>query len=58
MEKTKQKFIFTETSQMHDIVTEVYEAMMDGEHTEAIAALELLGEKGRALIKDMKNKEE
>lgn len=51
------KFIITECTIIHDVVDEVYEAMMDGEDKEAIKALDNLAEKARELKADILNKD-
>lgn len=57
MQKQKIKFIVSETTQMHDLVAEAYEALMDNESKEAIIALDKIAEKTRALKADLLIKE-
>ena len=57
MPETRAKFITSETTQMHDLVTDIYEALMDDEHPEATKLLDQLGEKVLEIKKDLLTKE-
>jgi len=52
------KFIISETTQLHNKVAEVYEALMDEENKEAIIVLDLIAEKCREIKADLLIKEE
>lgn len=52
------KYIWAETSEMHDKVTEIYEALSEGENKEALVFLEQLAEKVRNLKNDLNTKED
>jgi|TARA_R110000782_G_scaffold35642_2_gene85125 hypothetical protein len=58
MEKINVKFILTETNEMHNEVTEAYEALMDGLNKEAILALDRIAERARTLKADLLTKED
>ena len=58
MGEVRVKFIVEETLNMHDIVTEIYEALMDDERAEAYALLDRLGESVRVLKNDLLTKED
>jgi hypothetical protein len=57
MPENRAKFIISETSQMHDLVTDIYEALMDKEHPDATKLLDQLGEKVRNIKEDLLTKE-
>lgn len=52
------KYIMEETTAMHDEVTEVYEALMDKEHKEALVSLEKIAERVRTIKADLLTKED
>ena len=58
MQETRVKFIVTETLQMHDMVTEAYEALIDEEDKEAVIILDKIAEKTRMLKSDLLTKED
>ena len=58
MVETRVKFIVEETLQLHDLVTEVYEALVDDERKEALSVLENIAEKVRVLKADLLTKED
>lgn len=57
MAKARSSFIVSETTQLHDMTTEVYEHMMDEENVEAIGVLDKIAEKVRMLKADLLTKE-
>lgn len=58
MVKNRIKFIVSETTQLHDLTAEAYEALMDEEREEAIRVLDAIADKARALKKDLLTKED
>lgn len=58
MVEKRVNFIVSETTQLHDKVAEVYEALMDEENKEAIKALDLIAEKCREIKADLLTKED
>lgn len=58
MESKKINFIVSETTAMHNEVAEAYEALMDGEHKEAIKVLDKIAERARTLKADLLTKED
>lgn len=57
-EHKRNKFVTRETLEMHDVVTDIYEALMDREDKEALVKLEVLAEKVRSLKADLCTKED
>lgn len=57
-EHKRNKFVFRETMEMHEIVTDIYENLMDREDKETLRLLEILAEKVRSLKADLCNKED
>lgn len=53
MEQRRVRYILEETSQLHDKVDEVYEALMDNEHKQAIKLLVQLADKARLIKSDL-----
>ena len=58
MQQRRVNFIVTETTNLHDMVAEAYEALMDEENKEAIKVLDSIAEKTRELKADLLTKEE
>lgn len=58
MRQTIIKFIVSETTELHNMVAEAYEALMDEENTEAVIVLDKIAEKTRALKADLLTKED
>lgn len=57
MQQTRVNFIVTETTNLHDLVAEAYEALMDNEKKEATVALTSIIEKAKELKDDLLNKD-
>lgn len=57
MGKNKSNFIFKETDILHDLVTQLYESLMEKEDLESLKILNLIPEKCRDLKKDLLTKE-
>lgn len=55
MEQNKINFIVAETTDLHDKTTELYEALMDNEKTEAISVIDDMRKKLLAIRKDLTN---
>ena len=58
MQQTRVNFIVTETTNLHDLTAEAYEALMDEENKEAVKVLDKIAEKARELKADLLNKED
>lgn len=56
--KINPKYVVTATHELHDKVDEVYEALMDGEHEEALKQLNELTAKVGMMKKDLTTKED
>jgi len=52
------KYIITQTTNLHDKVAEAYEALIDKEHSEAIKVLDEIGEMSRQIKKDLLTNED
>jgi len=57
MQQTRVNFIVTETTNLHNLVAEAYEALMDNEKKEANVALTSIIEKAKELKDDLLNKD-
>lgn len=57
MQQNKINFIVNETTGMHNMVAEAYEALMDEETDVAIKVLNSIADKARELKADLLNKE-
>lgn len=57
MEEINATFITTETSILHELVSDAYEALMDGEKKEAVRILNSIAEKTREIKADLLTKE-
>lgn len=58
MQQRRINFIITETTELHNKVTEAYEALMDEDNKEAIKVLDSIAEKAKELKADLLTKED